>query len=236
MRWGVAQSWGHRFVAGPTPGWVLAFYGLLVLAAVAAWAVARGPAKPRLRQWLAVLWCAAALSMVPGWLFARYGPSGSTPSGDLLAVGHGLAVVLHLEDDHTLLYDCGRMGDPQVGRRIIAPALWSRGINRLDQVYLSHADQDHYNALPDLLDRFKIGAGGDPSGLRDRGQPWCLGAARSGARPRHSRTDHLRTGNLGAWPDALLACCTHRRTGTRKPATTPAAWCLTSSTQAVTSC
>ena len=73
------------------------------------------------------------------------------------AVGHGLAVVIHTPGDQVLLYDCGRMGDPSVGRRIIAPALWSRGLSRIDEVILSHADQDHYNGLPDLLDRFAIG-------------------------------------------------------------------------------
>ena len=52
--------------------------------------------------------------------------------GEILAVGHGLAVVLRLDDGKTLLYDCGRMGDPTVGRRIIAPALWSRGVTRID--------------------------------------------------------------------------------------------------------
>jgi competence protein ComEC len=50
------------------------------------------------------------------------------------------------------------MGDPRVGRRIIAPALWNRGITHLDAVFLSHADQDHFDALPDLMDRFSIGA------------------------------------------------------------------------------
>ena len=60
------------------------------------------------------------------------------------------------------------MGDPSVGRRIIAPALWSRGVTRLDSVFLSHADQDHYNALPDLLDRFAIGEVVIPPGFAER--------------------------------------------------------------------
>ena len=62
-------------------------------------------------------------------------------------------------------------GRPEVGRRIIAPALWSRGITRLDQVYLSHADQDHYNALPDLLDRFRIGEVVIPPGFVSEQNP-----------------------------------------------------------------
>ena len=34
--------------------------------------------------------------------------------------------------------------------------LWARGVSRIDTVFLSHADQDHYDGLPDLLDRFPI--------------------------------------------------------------------------------
>jgi competence protein ComEC len=48
------------------------------------------------------------------------------------------------------------MSDPHVGRRVIAPALWSRGVRRVDVLILSHADADHFDGLPDLLDRFEI--------------------------------------------------------------------------------
>jgi len=50
------------------------------------------------------------------------------------------------------------MGDPTVGRRLIAPVLWARGVTRIDTIFLSHADSDHYDGLADLLDRFPIGA------------------------------------------------------------------------------
>jgi competence protein ComEC len=79
--------------------------------------------------------------------------------------------VLQLPDGQAILYDCGRMGDPHVGRRIIAPALWSHGLTRLDSVYLSHADLDHYNALPDLLDRFQIGELVIPPGFESEQNP-----------------------------------------------------------------
>jgi competence protein ComEC len=74
-------------------------------------------------------------------------------------------VVIETGGGHAVLYDCGRMRDPSVGRRVIAPALWARGIHRLDMVILSHADADHYNGLPDLLDRFPISAVVVPEGF-----------------------------------------------------------------------
>ena len=60
-------------------------------------------------------------------------------------------------DGRTLLYDAGALGGPDVTRRQIAPFLWSRGIRRIDEVFLSHADLDHFNGLPELLDRFAVG-------------------------------------------------------------------------------
>jgi competence protein ComEC len=155
--WGVAQPWGHRFVVGPTWPWVLVFYALLGIATVLATIVARPSKGTRAVRWvpvgvglLLVAWFA------PAWIFAGVGAIGASLEAEFLAVGHGLAVLLHMPDGRTLLYDCGRLGDPSVGRRIIAPALWARGVNRIDTVFLSHADQDHYDGLPDLVDRFPI--------------------------------------------------------------------------------
>src|SRR5208337_5029899 len=41
--------------------------------------------------------------------------------------------------------------------RVISGYLWSRGRTHIDAVILSHADTDHYNALPELLERFSVG-------------------------------------------------------------------------------
>ena len=40
----------------------------------------------------------------------------------------------------------------------MAGYLWSRGITHVDAAVISHADADHYNALPSLLEQFSIGA------------------------------------------------------------------------------
>jgi competence protein ComEC len=74
-----------------------------------------------------------------------------------LAVGHGGCTVLETPDGRVLLYDAGALAGPDVTRRQIAPYLWSRGIRRIDEVFLSHADKDHFNGVPALLDRFAVG-------------------------------------------------------------------------------
>ena len=167
--WGVARPWGHRFAAGPSSGWVLGFYGLLGLAAFAATAAARSSRVGRLVRegpwWLLAVWS------VTGLIAAFIPKPPITPEAEVLAVGHGLAVIIRTPGGQTLLYDCGRMGDPTVGRRIIAPALWSYGVGRIDTVILSHADQDHFNGLPDLLDRFTVGTVRIPPGFGGPANP-----------------------------------------------------------------
>jgi competence protein ComEC len=87
--------------------------------------------------------------------------TGAVPADELrctfLAVGHGGCTVLETPDGRTLLYDAGSLGGPEVTRRQIAPYLWHRGIRRLDEVFLSHGDLDHFNGLNALLERFAIG-------------------------------------------------------------------------------
>ena len=172
VRRGVAQPLGHWFVSGPAWEWVLVFYGLLGLATVSATAAARSPHAGRLRR--NGPWLLLASWALPGWLLTVFPARPAMLEAQLLAVGHGLAVIIQTPGGRTMLYDCGRLGDPTVGRRIIAPALWSRGISRIDTVILSHADQDHYNGLPDLLDRFSIGAVRTPPGFGGQANPGAL--------------------------------------------------------------
>jgi competence protein ComEC len=73
-----------------------------------------------------------------------------------LAVGHGGCIVIETPDGRTLLYDAGAIGGPDCARRQIAPFLWHRGVRRIDEVFLSHADLDHFNGLTQLLDRFPV--------------------------------------------------------------------------------
>jgi competence protein ComEC len=149
VRWGSAQRWGYTFVAGPSWIWVVGLYALLGIGIVAV---------TGLWGWRWRRWAGWSLAGWIGWgCVTGLGPHrpGSVDA-EVLAVGHGLAVVIQDGEGRTIVYDCGRMRDPGVGRRVIAPALWARGVRRIDKVILSHADADHFNGLSDLLDRFDI--------------------------------------------------------------------------------
>ncbi len=75
-----------------------------------------------------------------------------------LDVGHGTSVVITTLEGTTLLYDAGSIGSPDYATETIASYLWSRGIRSIDGLVLSHADVDHFNAVPGLLERFPIGS------------------------------------------------------------------------------
>ena len=65
--------------------------------------------------------------------------------------------MLELPDGRTVVYDAGRMAAPTSCCRVVSGYLWSRGLTHIDAIVLSHADSDHYNALPELLERFSVG-------------------------------------------------------------------------------
>lgn len=146
----VSRDWhgNHFWVSGPDDWWLVGFYGSLTCCVIV----------PRLvppRRWcLALLagWTALGLSYS---LLARRDVNHLECT--FLSVGHGEAVVIELPGGRTLLYDAGRLGSPVLAARAVSGFLWSRGITHLDAVVLSHADLDHYNALPALIKQFSIG-------------------------------------------------------------------------------
>lgn len=138
---------GNFYLAGPPGWWILVFYAGLLTAALVLW--------PRVR------W-APLCSVVAIWVAVGLAAAGWNTHDDklrctFLAVGHGTCVVLELPGGETMLYDAGSLGSPDRVTRTIADFLWSRGITHLDAIVISHADVDHYNALPGLLERFPIG-------------------------------------------------------------------------------
>ena len=168
VRWSTAWRWGHGFVPGPDPTWVGIFYALLAVATVAL--ASRWPTPWVRRCWGASVASGFALAVSP--LFPA---RPEVASAHVWAVGHGLSVAVRSPSGRTALYDAGKMGDPRIGRRVIAPALWSLGVERIDALILSHADADHFNGVGDLLDRFAIGSVRIPPGFADPKNP---GAAR----------------------------------------------------------
>jgi competence protein ComEC len=94
------------------------------------------------------------------WFLVLYLPPRSAPVAEvrctILSVGHGSCAVIETPQGQVFLYDTGSMSGPEAATRSIAPFLWSRGYTQIDEVFLSHADLDHFNGLPALMQRFRI--------------------------------------------------------------------------------
>ncbi len=72
-------------------------------------------------------------------------------------VGHGTSVLVRTPGGKLILYDAGSFGSVDTATNAISGVLWSLGIMHLDALIISHADLDHYNAVPNLAERFSIG-------------------------------------------------------------------------------
>ncbi|HTB98832.1 MAG TPA: ComEC/Rec2 family competence protein [Terracidiphilus sp.] len=81
---------------------------------------------------------------------------------EAIDVGQGDSLLLITPDGKTLLVAGGGLGGGprqarqgfDIGEEIVSPALWARGIRKLDFVALSHAHSDHMGGLPAVLRNF----------------------------------------------------------------------------------
>lgn len=147
VAWARDLPGSYFWTPGPSAWWVGGVYA--TLAVMWAFPQCRPP-----RRW--------AVGLLAGWIAVGFAAAlWPRPSNRLdctfAAVDHGCAALIQLPSGATLLYDAGRLGAPETGARSIAAVLWSRGLTRIDAVLVSHADVDHYNALPELLERFDVG-------------------------------------------------------------------------------
>ena len=153
---GDAIPGGSLYAPGPPPWWLLGYYTLLIALVLA------GPAWPKRLRWAIPAWVLLALLL----------PGRSVPKDEcriaFLAVGHGSCIAIEAPDGRVLLYDAGSLRGSDAARRIVAPYLWHRGIRRIDDVFLSHADVDHFNGLAELVRRFPIGGVGVTSSFADK--------------------------------------------------------------------
>jgi competence protein ComEC len=140
----------------PTPlSWQsAAFYALLGAAILLARSQRVGT---RRAAWAALL-CAA----LAGWAPRPVAHPRNALLMEAIDVGQGDSLLLITPDGKSLLVDGGGFGggprqapqDFDIGEEVVSPALWARGIRRLDVVALSHAHSDHLGGLPAVLRNF----------------------------------------------------------------------------------
>ena len=221
-----AAHWsaGHFWAVGPPWWWLVGFYGGLVFEQFSPWRI-----PPRWRWALLAGWMVVAICC--GSSARRLWRQQTRPPLyiSFVAVGHGACVLVELPGGETILYDAGRMGSPRAAALPISSLLWSRGLSHLDAIILSHADADHFNAVPVLVERFSVGVVYvSPDMFRAPGTRSDRAARRTQLRTTYRSA---RCTKEIAWrPEIrwLSPCCTHRRfVATPIPTgeTTPAALC-----------
>ena len=143
----LARVPGAYFYVGEiSAGWLLAIYGLL-----AAWVWRRRLGIARRRLAMAAL-AAAAVFL---WTTGHRPPEALRAT--FLAVGNGNTNLLELPNGRTMLYDAGSsLSHARAAEATIAPALWARGVERLDAVFISHPHFDHFKDILPLVDRFGV--------------------------------------------------------------------------------
>ncbi|MEM7453445.1 MAG: ComEC/Rec2 family competence protein, partial [Planctomycetota bacterium] len=145
---------GHSWTAGPAVVSVIAFYAGMFLFAV--WPATRVSGK------YVLIW--VMCWTVFGWLVpqrileARHRDAEHALVATFIDVGHGTSVLLQLPDGRNILYDAGSFGSANYAVQNVSSVLWHENVTHLDSVVVSHADVDHFNALPELMKRFSIGS------------------------------------------------------------------------------
>jgi len=142
--------WSTARVPPPAAVVVAAYYA--AIAAMFLW-------KGRAPRAIAVLvWVAAAVQVtgvVPRHVHAAK-PS-ETLRLTMFDVGQGESVLLATPSGRQVLIDTGGApfgGSFGIGARVLAPALWARGVRGLDALLLTHGDPDHVGGALDVLADF----------------------------------------------------------------------------------
>lgn len=103
-------------------------------------------------------------ALAAGLVMALHLPAGANSPASLritfFSVGQGESTLVTFPDGRRMLVDGGgspHQGGMDVGRQLLAPALWSMGVDRLDMVVLTHPHPDHIKGLISLAETFPIG-------------------------------------------------------------------------------
>lgn len=144
VNWAADLPYGHVYLAD-FPTWFLPlWYGTLATMVLS-------PRAASQRIFAVVLVVLATLAFVD----ALQQPQRKPLTVTVLDIGHGSAAVIEC-GDQVVLVDAGSLNQGRRAAEIVSEYLWTRGWNHIDEVVISHADSDHYNALPTLISRFPI--------------------------------------------------------------------------------
>lgn len=137
----------YFYLSAPTPAAIAAYAAAAMLLLVTLNAV-----RHRAR-WTAALACALVVTVL---LWKPFYPESEVT---FLDVGHGDAAFIRTPGGGHILIDAGdQNGFLDMGKRVIAPFLWSNHVSRIDALLITHPDRDHIGGVAYLLDHFPVAA------------------------------------------------------------------------------
>jgi competence protein ComEC len=143
---------GHYWLPAPPWWWNLGFYGAF---AVLTFLPIRQP------RWQ-VLLTALIVWILVGFGAGYYRDFERLRSDRLtltvLSTGHGNSVLITTPDNRIIICDVGSLTSPQYAANAMSRAIWQFGRTHIDAILISHPDNDHFNGVIVLLDRFSVGA------------------------------------------------------------------------------
>ncbi len=155
-----AEHIAADFRTPPPPVWLAAAFG----AALVLLAISLGRRQARNRQLASAGLVAGLLMLIVSHPFPHdYSPGRLELTA--IDVGQGEALLLALPDGKTMMVDGGGFPDYggsvrsafDIGEYVVSPYLWSRSIQKLDVLAVSHPDADHAGGVPALLRNFPVG-------------------------------------------------------------------------------
>ena len=161
--WFARLPHGSYRIPGP-PTWLAALFFLLLLSIAVCLRFDSIHARLILRGSLVIL--GAIVLMIVLHPFAPQFVKGKLEL-TVLDVGQGDSLLLVSPAGRTMLIDGGgqppsyggtqAQRSPDPGEDAVSPYLWSRGVQKIDVVALTHAHQDHLGGLQAVLENFRIG-------------------------------------------------------------------------------
>ncbi len=161
--------------SSPSALWLLATLAVAV-ALMAGWFAGR-----RAAIGLAVLLCAT-------WLLVPHHPRsaamidrmrhGDTLRVNMFAVGDGSCFLIRA-GNRTAMFDCGSNAYLDMGERSIVPALRTLNVSRIDDLFISHADLDHFCGVLDVIKEVPVRRAYMPPQMLTRAEAELQGAGES---------------------------------------------------------